>query len=350
MSGHSGLIAAALGLRRVYGAADALRSRRSAHAEALTPKRSRRRAAPRPRRRDAAAYADRVTLVHDASTGALVAYAFMNMETFQIPEEVKHWSGEERLTSNAASLAGHHILTAFKRKDPGTLPVAHLGALACSPFALKGLGARLITFQRAVALAYGHESALLALEAMKPLDETYYPRHKFWTTTPAFYKSCTSLASLTPMFSKLQAIDSMPPAVQAALVALAAPAEPLISAFQRDAARALLWPETAPETTAIYQAGGTLAGVCQFLWKTKDADLAGELLRQIVVRSQLEATEATKLWSMRHYSLAYGKPVPPEKTGAPAALASWCGVQPAVSVDSGERASIMAAWAAGGGS
>lgn len=296
------------------------------------------------RRRDAAGYADRVTLVHDAVTGQLLAYAFMNLETFELPEEVIHWSGEERLTANAASLAGHNIMAAFKRKATGSVPVAHLAALACSPYALKGLGARLITFQRAVALAYGHGSALLALEAMKPLDETYYPKHKFYSTTTAFYKSCTSTVSLTPMFSKVSSADAMPAALQTALAALEKPVEPLISATQRDATRAALWPDGATEHDGLFQGDGTLVGICSFLWHTKDHGRAAEILRQVIVRAALDSTESAKLWAMRHYALAYGKAVTPERAPPPEGLASWCGQPPAVSLDKSERDAILAAW------
>lgn len=260
-----------------------------------------------------------------------------------MPEDVKHWSGEEPLTCNAASLAGHDVKSAFRRKDFTGLPVAHLGALACSPFARKGLGARLITFQRAVALAYGHESRFLALEAMKPLDETYYPKHKFQRTTQAFYRM-SSTASLVPMFSRLTEADAMPAPLQTALEGLQRPAEPYVTYEKREASRADLWAADAPESLTIVDGQGTLTGIVTFLWYQRDDKRAAEILRQIVVRASLSPEESAKLWAMRYYALAYGKPVLPLRSEAPAPLATWSGQEAAVKLTRDDKSAIADAW------
>lgn len=256
-----------------------------------------------PNSRNAPSYSHRVTLVK--TDGKLVAFAYMNAETFALPDAILAWDGVERLTQNAACFEATTLRKDLKRKDqlPG-ISIAHLGAIACSPFATKGLGSRLLELQRSIAKAMGHASQMLAIEAIKPLDVDYYAAMGFKTTTPTFYPTAFCV-SLVPMFSKL----SNTVAIDLSSLAHAVP----ITTKQREDSFCALWPEGDARHAQYTDGHAMLTHVCNYMWQAKDTTLALESLRQIVVRANLTALEASKLWSMRYHSLSYQKPLPLER-------------------------------------
>lgn len=236
--------------------------------------------------------AHRLTLVHGPDN-KLLAFAFVNLEAHDMLD-VTAWSGTERLSVWSESLKDSGIRSAALKKAKILQHVGHLGAIACSPLARKGLGARLLQFQKCVAyemLRSGPRpfdgAYLLALEAIKPLDLLYYGPQGFQTTSNAFW-STTDSVGLAPMMCKLG-----PDHMCAALAGLA-PVGP---------SRLV---DRGP-VEGIHQLAVTAEKVVVFLWRTKDHCDAGEVLRQIVVRCKLTIVEARKLWSMRHHVLSYSK-------------------------------------------
>jgi len=229
----------------------------------------------------------------------------MNAETFALPDAILAWDGVERLTQNAACFEATSLRKDLKRKDqmPG-ISIAHLGAIACSPFAAKGLGSRLLELQRSVAKAMGHASQMLAIEAIKPLDVDYYAAMGFKTTTPTFYPTAFCV-SLVPMFSKLMKVVD----IDLSSLKHAVP----ITTKQREDSFCALWPEGDPRHKIYADGHAMLTHVCNYMWQAKDTAVAHESLRQIVVRANLTALEANKLWSMRFHSLSYQKPLPMER-------------------------------------
>lgn len=238
--------------------------------------------------------AHRLTIVRNMDN-LLLAFAFVNLEAHDMLD-VTAWSGTERLSVWSESLRDSGIRSAALKKAKILQHVGHLGAIACSPLARKGLGARLLQFQKHVAyemLRGGPRpfdgAFLLALEAIKPLDVLYYGPQGFQTTSNAFW-STTDSVGLAPMMCKLGPEHECP-----ILVGL---------------------PSVGPSrlvdrgpVDGIRQLTITADKVVVFLWRTKDHCDAGEILRQIVVRCKLTIVEARKLWSMRHHVLSYSKGV-----------------------------------------
>ena len=257
---------------------------------------------------DHVGYTQRVTIVMDSIAGysvagpRLVAFAMMNAEAFELPPAVAAWNGKERLTSNACSLAG--VKGDLGKKSVASVPLAHLSLIGCSAYARKGLGVRLMRFQRAMALSFGFAAGLFAIEAAKPLDTDWYSKldPAFYTTTPKFYP-VTDTVSLVPMFSKLQPSDSAGPAIDALLAGLA-PAVP-IDTKTRETSHTDLWPAEDPRALVLDEAGKILRFLMNYMWQERDHEKAAELLRRLTVRAKLKPEETAKLWSMRFHSQAY---------------------------------------------
>ena len=234
---------------------------------------------------DTSRYSHRLTLVFRGPV--LLAFAFLNVELVCVPD-LTAWSGVERLSYWALHLG--------PKAPKRTTRVTHLGAIAVSPHGPKGLGSRLMAFQKGLAHALLPDEPvkILALEAIRPLDTDYYNHFGFQTSTPTFW-AVSDPVSLVPMVLKLGASD-----------AIGLPVMPL----EEPSVRIGLVPEPGPWaslTTVVRK-------VSEFLWHLKVDSEASAALLSLCKRLELTETEIHKLWSMRHHSLAYGAKAPRPKS------------------------------------
>lgn len=282
-----------------------------------------------------ALYAQRLTLVR-ASNGQLMGFAIMNLETFQMPEWASEWDGTDRLTQNSESLRG----VPKKRGDKKPVVIAHLGALGCGPLVVKGLGGRILNFQKAMVASMG--LSFLAIEAIKPLDTDYYGPRGFQTTTPTFYP--TSGPTLVPMFCKITAEDLPKGPIGPIELADIATPSVAITTKEREAIAAPtdLWP-AGDERHQFFmtECPVLVSAIYSYMWHLRDDDAAIEALRRLTVRTSLEPKETLKLWSMRFHSqkrLA-------DKKSLPISSSDWF-KGPAVAVSEGQKDLIRAKYTA----
>jgi hypothetical protein len=220
----------------------------------------------------------------------LVGIALMDLKQFDFPPAIDFWDGRERLTQNALSFAETDMRSQLltKLKIPKSLP--HLSILGSS-----GRGRPLLDIMRRI--ASNCKSNMMAVEAMKPLDSTFYCKYGFWSTTAAFYPIDES-NMLMPMFHKFTAIEECP--------FLPAEAFEFNQFNESKATRPVI------NYAIIENANIILQFLSTFLWKTKNHDDAAESLRRITVRQMLSPSDASKLWRMRLHCLAYKTSEPVE--------------------------------------
>lgn len=260
--------------------------------------------------------AHRVTLVFKASL--LVGFAVINFEKFELPEYVTDWNGTDRLTTTSPDFS--HV-TKKLHATKKSFDLMHVAAIGCSPYATQGLGSRILTFQKIMARALlinGVPVPFVALEAIKPLNNQYYSKHGFKSTSPSFYPNNTS-TNLVPMFYKLLDTDvSKSPEIHSVLKRLNQDRFIRESWDAADRSRCedmvlpFNWANDA-RLTELNECGVLSGRIVDFLWNCKSNDDAKEYIRQISVRSSLRLEEILKLWSMRFHSLNYEKDVPMPK-------------------------------------
>ena len=243
--------------------------------------------------------AHRVTLVF--KTGALVGFAIINFQTFELPTYVDLWSGNERLSTKSPSF---HDVQNKIHAPKKTYTVMHVAAIGCSPYATRGLGKRIIDFQKAIACA--SKVSLIALEAIKPLDIEYYSRHGFQTTSPSFYPN-TAASNLVPMFYKVHPNDA---SSQVDLAFLNGPLyhrDPFNAADRAESENLedCLWAPDDPRQIILDNYASLAYKIVYYLWQVRDNEEAKECLRQLSVRAELKIDEIKKLWSMRFHSMNY---------------------------------------------
>jgi hypothetical protein len=210
----------------------------------------------------------------------LVGIALMDLKSFEFPPAIDFWDGRERLTQNALSFQETDIRSQLLTKQKITKILPHLSILGSS-----GRGRCLLDIMRRI--ASNCNSNMMAVEAMKPLDSTFYCKFGFYSTTTAFYPLDES-NMLMPMFHKFTSIEECP---------FLQP-----EAFEYTSNK---WPVPKIEYSVIENANILLQFLSTFLWKTKNHDDASESLRRIVVRQMLTPSDASKLWRMRLHCLAY---------------------------------------------
>ena len=228
--------------------------------------------------------------------GEILAFAFLNAEKFKLPDSVFSWDGLEALNSNSESMKGTELRAKLRRKEFADVDVSHLAAVGASATCKKGLGRRVINFQKLLSIAFDHKSKIIALEAIKPLDNELYPQMGFKNTTSSFYPLEDS-SCLVPMFMKLQDVE-VPLCLRKFKIA-----NPIETTF-RNMQRACIFDDDVGRHKMKTSYALTMA-ICTFLWRLKNDDDAKERLRQIVVRAEFSRKEAEKLWSMRHRCLSY---------------------------------------------
>jgi len=208
-----------------------------------------------------------MTFVH--VDGLLMGFAFLTVEKkANMPENFMHWSGDNLLNAHTVKLNKKNI----------EVLLGHITVIGCSVFAEK-LGERLVKSQRSLAFAAG--CSALAIEAVRPLDEIFYPNLNFQKASPKFHDFKDT--KLVPMISKLGPQDLME-------------FEPCLLDYIRDHAVV-----TEDNEDLVPQESHVLMSRIQlFLWKMKDDNArAAEALRKIAVRMNLDPKEYAKLWSMR---------------------------------------------------
>jgi hypothetical protein len=203
----------------------------------------------------------------------------MDLKQFAFPPSIDFWDGRERLTRDAVSLQDTDIRSELLKGTKISKTLPHLSILGSC-----GRGKALLDIMRRI--ASNSESKLMAIEAMKPLDTTFYNNFGFFTTTETFYP-IDEANMLMPMFHKFTSIEECPFLPE--------------NAF----ADKPKWPVTPIDIVTVENANFVLTFLSTFLWKTKYHDEAAELLRRVVVRQKLNPFEASKLWRMRLHCLAY---------------------------------------------
>jgi hypothetical protein len=283
--------------------------------------------------------AHRVTLVFKG--GVIVGFAIINHEKFELPVYVTEWNGKERLSQKSPSFQEvQNKLHAPKR----SYNLMHVAAIGCSPFATRGLGSRIVTFQKYMARVLG--VPFIALEAIKPLNTNYYSLHGFQTASALFYPMSTT-TNLVPMFYKVLDSDrSTSEDLNTMLLSLNHPV------FHRDAWDAAdrmeseklpdcLWPADDPRTLYLEECAKLSTKIVFYLWNCRSNDDALECLRQLSVRAELNLEEIKKLWSMRFHSLNYENKNPLERTPLNMGTRSWLD-GPRVSLTDDARSALLA--------
>jgi hypothetical protein len=286
--------------------------------------------------------AHRVTLVFKANQ--IVGFAVINYETFDLPVYVNQWNGAERLSQKSPSLQDvQNKLHAPKK----SFNLMHVAAIGCSPFATRGLGSRILSFQKCMASALN--IPFIALEAIKPLNTDYYSKHGFQTASPLFYPTSTT-TNLVPMFYKVLPTDTSSSSSLNGFLA-----ELNKSMYHRDpwdaADRAAsetlphcLWPSEDPRHAFLDECASLSFKIVFYLWQCRGNEEASECLRQLAVRSSLHLDEIKKLWSMRFNCLNYENKNPLDKVPLNMGSRSWLD-GPRVELSDASRKALMATYA-----
>lgn len=121
----------------------------------------------------------------------IIGFFLFKVETLNMPCFISEWDGIEHLSMKDKSKA---------KRSPEK--VLHLLALGCSAKAPKGLGALLMDSVKS--LAYDWKVKYIFLDAMKPLNTTYYNFAGFVPVTPCFLKSGSETTTgIVPMMFKV---------------------------------------------------------------------------------------------------------------------------------------------------
>jgi hypothetical protein len=237
----------------------------------------------------------------------LIGVSFMDMKTFFFPPAIDYWDGRERLTQNALSLQDSDIRSQLLSNNKVAKILPHLSILGSC-----GRGKNLLDIMRRLASNCG--SNFMAIEALKPLDTTFYCNYGFYSTTPAFYP-IDEANTLMPMFHKFSSIEDCPFVDK--------------SVFSKEFQK---WPLSQIDDTIINNANIVLKFLSTFLWKVKSHEYAAELLRRVVFRQNLKISDASKLWRMRLHCLSYKSGTAIESE-VPPIKDSWFDTRHAISND-----------------
>jgi len=286
--------------------------------------------------------AHRLTLVF--ANGRIVGFAVINYETFEMPVYVHQWNGLERLSQKSASL---QMVPAKLQAAKEKYDLMHVAAIGCSPFATRGLGSRILTFQKHMAVGLG--VPFIALEAIKPLNTDYYSKHGFQTASPLFYPTSTT-TNLVPMLYKVRDTDASSSLhLQAFLKSLNEDMyhrDPW-DATDRMASENLpdcLWPSNDDRHKILDECATLSQRIVHYLWQCRSNEDAKECLRQLSVRAGFTLEEIKKLWSMRFNCLNYENKNPLDKIPLDMGTRSWLdGARVTLSDES--RATLMTTYA-----
>jgi hypothetical protein len=217
--------------------------------------------------------------------GHLIGFAFLNLEVCSLPSTITHWNGSEYLNMNASSLKSLSVDEKVSKRTNHV--VAHLSAFATS---LQGLGDRVLKVQKQLADVHKLDSKMFFIEAVKPLDQHYYPERGFYPASdPIFKLDPTDKSSLVAMGSKvdfgghcngfegLQLISSSD------------------VTLTKESRQSMALTHSIP----FEEEAAVMIHLKDFLKTYKDDDIALEMLRQLCRRLSLSPSEVSKLWSMR---------------------------------------------------
>ena len=258
-----------------------------------------------------AKYSDRITLVMSKDTSPkLLGFSSMNAEVFDLPMEAAAWDGNTKMTFR--ELTG--TKTVHRTNTKRDTPLVHISCIICDEpkERRKGqsLGQRLLEFEKILAFTMNFDSRLVALEAVKPLDQLFYAKQKFFTTTKSFYPLIYK--DTVPMFHKLD-ISGMCLRLAACrnsswyqtLLSLEKPK--CIKTEQRVATKfERLWPVDDPREPIFEDATVIFTLINAFLWtKNLSDDQAMSRVRMFIRRAKFSEDQILRLWHMRRYTLGY---------------------------------------------
>lgn len=206
----------------------------------------------------------------------IIGFYLFKVESLNMPNFICDWDGIEHLSMKDKPKA--------KRSQQKVL---HLLALGCSAKAPKGLGALLMDSVKS--LAYEWSVKYIFLDAMKPLNTTYYNFAGFVPVTPCFLRSGSeTTAGIVPMMFKV--IDNYNPDVHLYLKSQAI-TEP---------------DENTPwnKSTCTLGHERSASAIANFLW-TDMSDYDAEIMLMMIARREsYDMIEIKKLWRMRQICYA----------------------------------------------
>ncbi len=207
----------------------------------------------------------------------IIGFYLFKVETLAMPDFVNsEWDGKTDLSMKGKTKAS---------RSPEK--VLHLLALGCSAKAPKGLGALLMDSVKS--LAYDWKIKFVFLDAMKPLNTTYYNFAGFVTVTPCILKAGNEpTAGIVPMMYKTD--DNFNADVHAFL-------EANCSAVPDDST---VW----SKSTCTLGHERSAEAIANFLWTDRSDYDAENTLTMIARRENYDMIEIKKLWRMRQICYA----------------------------------------------